>query len=98
VLCRMHLVGSVNGRWWDTDRPPTMTASELAETTAISRQTVRRKLLAMRALGWLEQDDRQAWRMVTRSGRCAASVALRGLDRRGIHRAIRLAEAFQRFS
>jgi hypothetical protein len=91
VLGRTHLVANINGPWRDIDGSPTMTASQLAETTAIPRQTVRRKLLAMKALGWLEQDDQQAWRLAMRGGRSAAFVALRGLDARGIHRAMRLA-------
>jgi IclR helix-turn-helix domain len=95
VLGRTHLVASVSGRWRDIDPSPAMTASQLAEATAIPRQTVRRKLLAMKALGWLEQDDKQAWRLAMRGGRSAASVALRGLDARGIHRAMRLAGVLQ---
>ncbi len=95
VLGRMHLRASISGQWRDIDPPPTMTASWLAGTTAIPRQTVRRKLLAMKAMGWLEQDDQQAWRLVTRDGRSVASVALGGLDARGIHRAMRLAGAFR---
>ena len=95
VLGRMHLGARISGQWRNADPPPTMTASQLAETTAIPRQTVRRKLLAMKAMGWLEQDDQQAWHLVMRSGRSAASLALSDLDARGIHRALRLAAAFR---
>lgn len=95
VLGRMHPVAVVGSRRRDVHPPPPMTASQLAETTAIPRQTVRRKLLAMKALGWLEQDDQQAWRLVMSGRRSAASVALHALDARGVHRAMRLAGAFQ---
>ena len=66
-----------------------MTAARLADATGIARETVRRKLLALQAQGWIERDG-SAWCLVLRGDNAAARVDLAGVDDRGITRAARL--------
>jgi DNA-binding transcriptional ArsR family regulator len=39
------------------------TASRIADVTSIPRETVRRKLEALRRKGWVEQDEDRLWRL-----------------------------------
>lgn len=91
VLGRMHLRARISGAWAPPAPPPSISASRVAELTAIPRQTVRRKLLDMKAKGWLVQDQHHAWQLVVRNGRSNAHVSLGDIDARGINRSIRLA-------
>jgi hypothetical protein len=94
VLGRLHVSTRMNGAWAPPAPPPSISASRLSDLTAIPRQTVRRKLLEMRAKGWLEQDQRQAWRLAMRDGCSNACRSLAEIDERGVARAIRLAQLF----
>ena len=94
VLGRMHIGARISGAWEPPAPPPSMSASRLSELTAIPRQTVRRKLLDMKAKGWLVQDDRQEWRLAMQDGTSNAHRFLADIDARGIDRAIRLARLF----
>lgn len=91
VLARVHIGARMSGAWASPDPPPSMTASRLADLTGIPRQTVRRKLLDMKAKGWLEQDQQHAWRLAMRDGYSNVLFCLADIDVRGINRAIRLA-------
>jgi hypothetical protein len=94
VLGRLYISARMNGAWAPPEPPPSITASRLSGLTVIPRQTVRRKLLEMRAKGWLEQDQRQAWRLAMRDGYSNACRSFSKIDERGIARAIRLAQLF----
>ena len=94
VLGRMHLGARRSGAWAPPAPPPSISASRLSDLTAIPRQTVRRKLLEMRAKGWLEQDQHRAWRLTIRDGCANARRSLADIDTRGINRAVRLARLF----
>lgn len=94
VLGRMHLRARLLGAWAPPAPPPSISASRLAELTAIPRQTVRRKLLAMKAKGWIDQDPGQAWRLTMRDGRSNVLCSLGGIDARAIGRATRLANLY----
>nr|WP_294548815.1 hypothetical protein [uncultured Rhodopila sp.] len=94
VLGRMHIGARISGAWEPPAPPPSMSASRLSDLTAIPRQTVRRKLLDMKAKGWLVQDDRQEWRLAMQDRMSNAHRFLADIDARGIDRAIRLARLF----
>ena len=72
----------------------TIAASRIADVTGIPRQTVRRKLDALRERGWIEQDSTSGWHLSVKDGAATAAVALAELDGRGIARGARLAAAF----
>lgn len=67
-----------------------ISASRIADVTGIPRQTVRRKLQALEARGWIERTSTAAFRLVVRDGSSNAREDLDGLDRRGVDRAARL--------
>jgi DNA-binding MarR family transcriptional regulator len=71
--------------------PASISASRLADVTGIPRQTVRRKLAAIAARGWIEQTSSAAWRLAVAAGDAPARLDLDGLNRRGIRR---MAELF----
>ena len=95
VLGRMHLDARISGAWVPPAPSPSISASRLSELTAIPRQTVRRKLLEMKLKGWLDQDQRRAWRLTIQDGYSRALLSLGDIDTRGINRAIRLAGLFR---
>ena len=95
VLGRMLLDARMSGAWAPPVPPPSISASRLSDLTAIPRQTVRRKLLEMKAKGWLDQDQRRAWRLVILNGRSNAYRSLSDIEARGVSRAIRLARSFR---
>lgn len=96
VLGRLHLRALIAGACVPPARPPAISASGIAALTAIPRETVRRKLLTMKKKHWLDQDDRQAWRLTkARDGRSNALISLLDIDARGIERATRLARVLQ---
>jgi CRP-like cAMP-binding protein len=68
------------------------TASRIADVTGIPRQTVRRKLLAMKARGWIRQDDDGRWRIVAETDGVTTPVRrdLAEFDRRAMARIARL--------
>jgi hypothetical protein len=81
--------------WPETGRAPRgISASRISDVTAIPRQTVRRKLEALRARGWIEQCPDQTWRIAIRDGRSSAANDLADIDARGLHRGLRLVSAF----
>lgn len=61
----------------------------LADVTGIPRETVRRKLIAIAKLGWVERVDRY-WILTTRGGEAQARQDLLPLDQRSLKRAARL--------
>jgi DNA-binding MarR family transcriptional regulator len=71
-----------------------ISASRISDVIRVPRQTVRRKLEALRARGWIEQCTDQTWRMVIRDGQAIAAEDLAGVDARGMNRGLRLALAF----
>jgi DNA-binding MarR family transcriptional regulator len=67
--------------------PASISASRLADVTGIPRQTVRRKLAALAARGWIEQNGSAAWRLSLVDGDAPARCDLADIDRRAIRRA-----------
>lgn len=63
-----------------------ISASRIADITGISRQTIRRKLVALERLGWIEQLPDRSWRIRVDDGRATAQSDLAGLDARQISR------------
>lgn len=76
------------------------TASRIADVTGIPRQTVRRKLLALRDKGWLEQDDAGVWRLVADpdGDGSAARRDLSEFDQRAMSRIARLVADLETFA
>lgn len=67
-----------------------ISASRLADITAIPRQTVRRKLLALEERGWVKQSVDQAWYLSVRDGGASLRTELAGPDTRAMERIARL--------
>lgn len=75
--------------------PPTLardgiSASRIADVTAIPRQTVRRKLALLQQRGWVEQLPDNSWTLRHRDGIAGARVDLAEVDQRAIDRVARL--------
>ncbi len=94
VLLRGYLTGAPGLRIEDV--AASITASRIADVTGIPRETVRRKLLALKEKEWVVQDG-SAWRLATRDGQAVAREALGDLDRRGMARIMKLAQALKPF-
>ena len=79
--------GKLSGEGDDVPVFP-INASRLADVTGIPRETVRRKLMKLEELGWIERRG-ASWAMVVRGGilNAAARIDLADLDRRGMRRA-----------
>lgn len=70
-------------------------ASRIADITKIPRQTVRRKLASLMERGWIERDDKGAYRLVSVEGQSTVRHDLAETDRRAIHRVARLVADLQ---
>ena len=69
-------------------------SSSIAEISGIPRETVRRKLEALGARGWIARDARGLWSIVTNADQARAREDLAELDRRQMGRVSRfLADA-----
>lgn len=73
-----------------------MTASRIADVLQMPRQTVRRKLQAMRERGWLRQSGDAVWLLVGQPEDTQAGRDLSELTNRGVERALRLRESVNR--
>lgn len=75
------------------------TASRIADVTGIPRETVRRKLDALRRKGWVVQEEDRLWRIeVDPDGAGAAARRdLAGVDERALHRIARLVADLENF-
>lgn len=67
-----------------------MSALRIADVSGIPRETVRRKLEALRTKGWIDQDPRHGWYIVGRSFATPARMALGDLESRSFRRLARL--------
>ena len=65
-------------------------ASRIADVTGIPRQTVRRKLAALEARGWIVRNDDGTVRLVSAGGETVAKRDLADIDRRALQRVARL--------
>jgi DNA-binding transcriptional ArsR family regulator len=70
---------------------PSISASRIAGSSGIPRETVRRKLMALAADGLVEQTEDSGWRLSSSpAGVSAAAVMLADLDARAVDRFARL--------
>ncbi|KGM87435.1 hypothetical protein rosmuc_02749 [Roseovarius mucosus DSM 17069] len=67
-----------------------ISASRIADVTAIPRQTVRRKLALLQQRGWVEQLPDNSWTICHRDGIAGARVDLAEVDQRAIERVAHL--------
>jgi hypothetical protein len=67
-----------------------ISASRLSDITSVPRQTVRRKLAAMRDKGWIEQDPDGLWHITVNDGDAVVRDDLGTIDARAIGRVARL--------
>jgi CRP-like cAMP-binding protein len=72
-----------------------LSASRIAAQTGMPRETVRRKLAALQARGWVERTDRAEWRMAVSNGRAAVALTLADFTRREMRRVIKLGRALK---
>jgi len=70
-------------------------ASRIADVTGIPRETVRRKLAALKTKGWVEQTSSSAWRLVVDAQRVPARVDLDDVNERALTRISRLFAEFE---
>ncbi|MBN8535233.1 MAG: helix-turn-helix domain-containing protein [Rhizobiales bacterium] len=63
-----------------------ITASRIADSCGIPRETVRRKLLKLASRGWVRQDEAGAWHLIVSNGASVARHDLAELDSRAITR------------
>ncbi len=69
---------------------PGISASRLADITAIPRQTVRRKLMELEKRGWARQTADQTWSLTVREGGATLRSDLSEADARAMARIARL--------
>lgn len=69
---------------------PTISASRLADITAIPRQTVRRKLHLLESKGWAARNADQSWSLAFREGTTSVRSDLAEVDDRAMVRIARL--------
>lgn len=69
---------------------PGISASRLTDITAIPRQTVRRKLMALERRGWARQTTDQTWCLTAREGGASVRSDLAETDARAMARIARL--------
>lgn len=76
------------------------TASRIADVTGIPRQTVRRKLLALKDKGWIAQDEGGLWRIVADADGLGTPVRrdLADFNRRAMGRIARLVTDLEGFA
>ena len=67
-----------------------MPAMRVADVLGLPRETVRRKLKALEARGWVRQTPGKGWALAGTFKEAPARTALADLDRRGIERLARL--------
>jgi hypothetical protein len=67
-----------------------MSAMRIADVAGIPRETVRRKLEVLRRMGWIDQDPRHGWYIVSRSDKPLVRAALSDLEARSFRRLARL--------
>jgi hypothetical protein len=67
-----------------------ISASRLSDITSVPRQTVRRKLAAMRDKGWIEQDPDGLWHIAVKDGEAVVRDDLGSIDARSLGRIARL--------
>ncbi len=90
----LAIVGQVHMRAGELGREnAAISASRIADVSAIPRQTVRRKLQSLKLRGWVEQVENGAWRLVVREREPSAQQGLRELDQRSLERVIKLVRA-----
>jgi hypothetical protein len=70
-----------------------MSAMRIADVTGVPRETTRRKLVALKDRGWIEQNENKGWRLSGEAGKTRAAQDLVDLDRRGMERLGRLVAA-----
>lgn len=91
VLGQRHIEAQTSAKRDEAaDQPSAMSASRIADVTGLPRETVRRKLDALSAQGWVEQGPDRRWRIAAVDGRSAVRRDLRDLDARGLQRLARL--------
>lgn len=67
-----------------------ISASRIADVTGIPRETVRRKLVAMRDKGWIDVDPVHGWFVSGAPDNTAVSAAMRETEKRFFRRLARL--------
>jgi hypothetical protein len=72
-----------------------ISATRIAAQTGMPRETVRRKLVALQARGWVEKFGRADWRIAINGGHAAAGVELEDFIQREIRRVLRFARALK---
>ncbi len=78
--------------------PLGISASRLSDITGIPRETVRRKLEALDAKGWIERVETASWRIRMDGEKSAARRELQDLDDRAIDRIARVFCKLQRIA
>jgi hypothetical protein len=72
-----------------------VSATRIAAQTGMPRETVRRKLAALQARGWVEKTGRADWRISLAGGSAAARLDLEDFLRRETRRVLRFARALK---
>lgn len=73
----------------------TVSATRIAAATGMPRETVRRKLAALQARGWVEKTGRADWRIAMSGDGARARLQLEDFMRRETRRALRFARALK---
>jgi hypothetical protein len=72
-----------------------VSATRIAAQTGMPRETVRRKLAALQARGWIEKIGRADWRIAFTGEEVAARLELDDFVKREIRRVVRFARALK---
>lgn len=97
VMGQRHIAASI-APGQPTQQPPSRSANttRIADVTGLPRETVRRKLLRLKACGWVRQTGNGEWELIGPPEDPAARRDLQGIDQRGIARLARLHAALEK--
>lgn len=92
VLGQRRLEAHAQGYATTEENPArtSMTASRIADVTRMPRETVRRKLIALQARGWIRNDPAHGWYVAGPLGGSPARQALSDHEKRFFRRLARL--------
>lgn len=98
ILAQRYLRDQV-ARLHETEAQPeerrVISATRIAAQTGMPRETVRRKLQALQARGWVEKTGRAEWRIAVTDGQATARLGLEDFLRREARRVIRFTRALK---
>ena len=99
ILAQRYLRDHIAAQHGDAETPDgerrAISATRIAAQTGMPRETVRRKLAALQARGWVEKTGRADWRIAVTDGSATAGLELEDFLAREARRVLRFARALK---